>query len=341
MESSQIEKSIALHLKKKLSNKKIFEKIKQDPSVHEVARFLYHSQLYKTLLEYSLDKISQNEPVPWSFVIKVLTDHQILIPKKNIKILFQHWLSQIQHPSIWACSELEAKSSEFVELRQAYFKTHDQSKNTDEKELLKDLQFAQSQGFLKEEAKIIDKLILINPQNADYKEHKENLKEKWAKGILAKKRTKRSSKNIISKPFTPEENKVKSSLCKKVNHLAKKQPQQTKNLALFLYFMHWPEQSFALLKNHANNKNDIYFLLDWLIETNQHVLSLDYIHQILQAQGKSPEILFLMNYKKAQVLYYLGKKPEAIECLSDIIKIRPNYRSAQSLLSQWTENQDA
>ena len=341
MKSSQVEKSIAQYLKDKLSNKEIFKKIKKDPSVHEVARFLYRSQLYKTLLEYSLDKLNRGKSVPWSFVIKVLTDHRVPIPKKNIKILFQHWLSQPknQHPSLWACSELKDKSSDFAELKKNYLKIHDQSEDTgeEEKELLKDLRFAKSQGFFQEEARIINKLISLNPHHEDYQKHQKNLKEKWAKRIFTKKRTEHSSKNIIPKLFAPEESMVKNNICKKVNQLVKKQPQQAKNLALFLYFMRWPEQSFTLLENHSKNKNDIYFLLDWLIETNQYVLSLDHIHRIIQAQGKQPEILFLMNYKKAQVLYYLGKEKEAIEHMTDIIRIRPNYRSAQSLLSQWTE----
>ena len=352
MKSNKLEKEIASYLKQGISYQDIFKKIKRSSNSHEVARFLYLAGFHKTLILYAESKLKRDKPIPLAFVIRTLTDHNIALSKKKIQAFCKLWSANKSsvHPSLLSCVELEGISPEWNELKTVYInslKKHSsvlkevRSTETTNKEnkLLRDLDFAKTQGFLKEEERIINALLLKHPNNPKYKEYQFELKEKLAQKILKENKEKHSKKNIISDLFVPEKNKIKDNIYKKVEQIAKKQPKKSKNLSLALYFMQWPDKAFALLKKYPNNSNDIYFLLNWLIETNQYILGLDYIDKILQSKQEDSEILFLMSYKKAQVLYYLGKKTEAKEYLTDILKIKPDYRSAQSLLQHWEENE--
>ena len=77
------------------------------------------------------------------------------------------------------------------------------------------------------------------------------------------------------------------------------------------------------------------FYLEWLFEMQQYTASIELANQLLDSIDEDPEKLFFINYIKAQALYYLGEKKEAIQYLNDIIVIRPDYKSAQSLMEKW------
>lgn len=324
MKSYELQKTIAQHLKDGLSAQEVFAKIKESPEVNEVACFLYQAQLYKTLILYSIEKLKNNKPAPHPFILKVLSEQKISIPKEAMEILESHLKTQETHPATLTKSILGSEAETSAE----------------EHDLINKLDFVKRQGFLNEEEKIIKELLSIQPDKAQYKEYALDLKERQAHQILKKSKSRHTAKKNDIPVFYAEKSKFKDNLSKKAQQVAKKHPQSSKNLSVFLYFMNWPDEAISLLEKHPNQKSDTYFLLDWLIETGQYVLGLNRINKILENQDIESDILFLMSYKKAQILYYLGQKEQAKKYLNDIVKIKPNYRSAQSLLNHWEENEN-
>jgi hypothetical protein len=50
-----------------------------------------------------------------------------------------------------------------------------------------------------------------------------------------------------------------------------------------------------------------------------------------------PETTFAVSYLRAQALQGLGQHGSALEIMQSIVRVRPNYRSAHSLILEWTE----
>ena len=209
----------------------------------------------------------------------------------------------------------------------------------DEQQLLKQLEFVQAKGLMEEEKKITALLLKKNPKK--YEQLDKELKMKKALHFLQEQQ---SSGRKRKPSHSPESHKVSEQishrlvqLCGETVHLAEKHPKQAKDLAVFLYTMGWPEQAIKILEKNIQHTSDYWFYLNWLMEVKQYAVVLDMTNQLLTQFKPNSETLFPITYIKAQALYSLGEKEKAISYMSDIVKVRPEYKSARHFIEEWVE----
>lgn len=307
----------------------------------EVGRFLYNAGLYKQLMEFAIDKLKRNKPVPWPFVLQSLTDQKITVSKNQAKILYKNMIAnheQENSPYIFACKKWGENSKEFELFRTVFLEKLEEENVNSKEELLKNLEFVQSQGLVEEEEKIINQLLELDPDEKKYQKLFKNLKEKTALQFIKKQKQSRQSlksKKEESLLFSPKDTPLKKKLVKDVLQVSRKSPERTKDLSIFLYMMGWPDAGLKLLDTAPLNPEICWLYLEWLMEAKQYTASVELANQLIHHTGGEPEKLFFINYIKAIALYHLGEKKQAIDHLNDIIMIRPDYKSAQSLLEKW------
>ena len=307
----------------------------------EVGRFLYNAGLYKQLIQFARDQLQNKKPVPWPFVIQSLTDHKLSISENHAKILYKNILSKIEKknsPYLFACKNWGENFQEFELFRTVFLEKLREENITTKEELLKKLEFVQSQGLIDEERKIINQLLEAEPDNGEYLQLQKNLKEKMALQFIKKQR--KSHQNLQFQrentlPFISKNTPLKKRLLKDIFAVSHKHPEKTKNMAVFLYMMGWPDAGTQLLDKEPLNQETSWFYLEWLMEMKQYTACVELAHQLLQNTDEDPEKLFFINYITAQAFYHLGEKKKAITYLNDIITIRPDYKSAQSLMEKW------
>ena len=102
----------------------------------EAGRFLYNAGYYRVLLEFSLNNLQKKKPAPWPFVMKVLTDHKINLPKEAVKPLLKIFLTQFKKNRVLfsACGEWAEISPEFRNLIQSESKEEPTGSFFDEQE---------------------------------------------------------------------------------------------------------------------------------------------------------------------------------------------------------------
>ena len=513
--SSSYQMKLAQYLKSGLSPK-ILKKIESMPDALETGRFLYNAGYYKTLLIFSLNNLKKKKQVPWPFVMKTLTNHNITLSKEVSTILLKSLLPKYKekHPWLSACGEWAEISHEFQALIQSQrkvsqsnppdtqptiqtdvtvkssqhseqidsstlpnFKTtaktdilsntipnseqvdssslyekkeiqsditpdSEQSKpaealtsntkvpeenketddpavvlldnpfigvktqedialnpgtpskqadrsipitdkpelpeitsgfnqhseqmdnsipltkqtdssvlykkeetqpditpDSDEQQLLRQLEFVQAKDLIEEEKKII--AILLNKNPEKYKQLDKELKMKEALHFLQKQkstgREEKTSHWPLAKNVSEKTNLYAIRLCEETVRLTEKHPKKAKDLAIFLYTMGWPDHAIKILEKNIQNISDYWFYLDWLMEIKQHAVVLDMANQLLTKFKPDSETLFPITYIKAQALYALGEKEKAVSYMSDIVKVRPEYKSARHFIEEWTE----
>ena len=335
------EKKIHSLLKKGLNTVEIFKKIKSDSNVEELSRFLYNSGMDQALLKFSISRLKNNKSVAWAFVLKVLIKYNISPEHKLKKILFTHWLrkKENQSLSLFACEQWGDLSPEFQQMSQVYLQDMEERNLSKEKELLEQLAFVQAQDLVQEEEEIISKLLIINPENDEYKKLKENLKEKKAiLTIQEQKKSVREKSDLEGYNFKAAREDLKEDWLSEIFKIARKDKSQVKNLALFLYFNDCPVQAIKLLETHIISMSDYWFYLDWCLETKQYTKGLELINQISANTSAKTVSLLPLIYTKAQILYALGQKSSAIESLQIISQFKPDYKSAEYLLNKWLKN---
>ncbi|MGI9548664.1 MAG: hypothetical protein ACR2M7_01600 [Bdellovibrionales bacterium] len=337
----QLERLLASYLNKNLTSEEIFENIKENYDLESVVRFLYNSKSYKKILKFSKERLKNNQNIPWSFVLPLVLKSHIEISPAEVNILYHTWLGDYlqNHPRIFTCSRWENYSQEFAHHLNIFLKDLKEAGSAPEDQSLQTLEFVKAQNLMEEESKIIKNLLKKDKDNLKYQELYKSLKERQAiKVIEDQKKSLYKSRISNQKPYLFLENtETKNKWYQKTEKLAKQRPDLVKNLSLFLYFLHWPDMALKILTKNLEDLSDYWLYLDCLLETGQYTKSLDLTNQLLE-QIQDSEMVFPLIYIKSQSLYYLGKKEEAIEHLDSILKVRPDYRSAQSLLEKWTRN---
>ena len=346
--SQNLEKQILKLLKNRLRPKEIFEKIKDNPNFEQVSRFLYNSGLDKTLFRFSIQRLEEQKPIAWAYVIRLLLKHKVKPSKQLEQLLFHHWLKhpKNQSPALFACKDWGDFSPEFRELRSVYIQELEERNLSEERDLLEQLDFVQAQNFIKEEEEIIERLLMINPNSAKYKKFKSQLKEKKAILIIEEQKKlmekeKSLEENRLLSKASMESHSLKESWLESIASVAKTHPQHTKDLSLFLYFCQAPYKALDLLEAHIHDISDYWFYLDWALETKQYTKGLNLIDHLVTEIKESESLFLPLTYLKSQMLYALGKKSEAKEHLLTIAQIQPDYKSTQYFLDHWFKKEDA
>ena len=339
----KLEKRILQLFKKHSDPMEIFEKIKNHPNVHQVSCFLYNSGLDKTLLNFSVRQLEKKKPVPWAYVLRLLIKYKITPKESLVKLLFHYWLKNEKNQSsaLFSCEEWGDISPEFQQLRFVYIQDLEEKNLSEENDLLEQLEFVQAQELIKEEEEIIEKLLIIHPENKKYQKLQKDLEEK--KAIFTIQDQKRSVDRVdrledYADHFSAKKVALREDWFKEIAKKAGQNPKLTKNLSLFLCFCERPDKSMDILSEHIGDRSDYWYYLDWALETRQYMKGLDLINHLL-SEVKDSAVSFLpLIYIKSQILYALGKKSSAIEYLTAISQVQPDYKSVQYLLDKWLEN---
>ena len=334
----KLEKKISGLLKKSLSTIEIFEEIRKSSNVDQLSRFLYNAGLYKRLLIFSIEHLEKNKPVSWPYLLKIFIKRKVKMDSKLKRILFHSWLKRKSNhsPALFACREWERQSVEFQNLYSVYIGDLEEKAYSEEKDLLEKLEFAKAKNLIKEQEELIARLVFINSGNEEYEKLNQDLEEKKALLILEQQESfKESSSVLLGFSELPEESYFKESWFQVVSLQAEKNPAQVKNLALFLYFFGWPDKALEILEKNIPRFSDYWFYLDWILETRNYTKGLELVNRLFKESGESETFVLPLLYIKSQILYGLGRKNEAIENLTAISQIQPNYKSVQYLLDKW------
>jgi len=317
----------------------IFKKIKNHPNVHQIGRFLYNSGLDRTLFKFAIRKLKKNKPVPWTYVLKLFIKYKI-IPKVDLEqTMFHHFLKKEaqQSEALFACKEWGDIFPKFQQLRSVYLQEMEQKNLSEESELLDQLAFVQAQNLIQEEEEIISKLLFINPKKEKYKQALQELNEKKALLTIQEEKKNISQLDRFENYMVVKKSLLKKDWLKIIFQQAKENPQRNKNLSLFLYFCDSPAQALNVLEMHVEKLSDYWFYLDWALETQQYTKGLELINHFFLNVKESAMFFLPLIYIKSQMLYALGKKTEAIDYLTAISQVQPDYKSVQYLLDKWTQ----
>jgi hypothetical protein len=223
------------------------------------------------------------------------------------------------------------------------------------KNLFNKLEYLRANRMINEEEKLIDQLIVMMPENLELKQQKNNFQERWARAIIARKSFESLDTTFDnpSRPLDTETETIVLAITQEMIVRSESNSTLVYDFAIALYFLEQYEVALQILAyaspipnlkskssnktNHENNDKSIdWFKIELLIKSRRYVESLDFISIIEKKYAADPETSFAGTYAKALTLYGLHQQSTATELLKSIVNIRPNYRSAHSLLQKWT-----
>lgn len=300
-----------------------------------VCRFMYQSGLHNLLIQTAISRLKKKEVVPWAFIIEILETCKIKIPKEKRAFFIKGITEQNQISSIITSHSWDKLHPELVNMKVKEIEQINKEKNYTFVKLMEDLEFIQAQGVLKKEEEILKKLKKIDPENPEIHEKWLQFREKWGRKLIHQKKTYLLNKKNISVPPSKKEKNQAEKISQSIKTILKKTPEKSYDMALLFSFIGYPYLAIQILKDHMNDVSSEWLHLDLLLQSKLYLDCLSFLDIMEIKYSNDPETVFALTYIRAKAYYGLGKKKKAKDILSDMLKVRPNYRLTHSLLKQW------
>ena len=308
-----------------------------------ICRFMYQAGLHTMLIQTAMEHLKTKRIVPWAFIINIL-DHCRIDLSKEMKIMFFNGIiEQDQVPYVLTCCSWDYDHPKWVNMKMDEINRINREKNSQFIQLMEDLEFIKSQGLLKKEEEIIKNLKKLAPDNPNVHEKWIQFKERWGRDVLqGKKRSSLKNNHVYMNrdPVDPKEFKQVKSIMKSVQELILKHPKSGYNMALIFFFMDYPKFAVQILKDHLNSNSAKWLYADLLLQSRLYLNCLSFLDMIEKEDSAQPETVFALTYMRAKAYHGLGKKKKAKSILTELLKVRPNYRLAHYLLEQWRKGDD-
>ena len=298
-------------------------------------RFMYQSGLYKLLIQTTISRLKKKEVAPWAFIIEILESQKIKIPNKKKAFFIKGIMEQNQVTSILTSHIWDQYYPELVNMKSKAIAQINREKNHTFIKLMEDLEFIQAQGILKKEGEILQKLKKTDPDNPKVHEKWLQFREKWGRSIINQKKTHLfRHRNVSIAPPEKEKQQV-TEIAQFIMKTLKEEPEKSYDMALLFSFMGYPNMATQILKDNLNTVASEWLYLDLLLQSEFYLDCLSFLDIMEVKYCDDPEAVFALTYTRARTYYGLGKKKKAKDILSDLLKVRPNYRLTQYLLKQW------
>lgn len=305
-----------------------------------IAQFLITTGQKKMFLDEVARLLENRRPLPWVQLVSVLIEAGVAWKKEEVAALKEGLRDQDMIESFIQWPAIEKIDSSFKELRKKLALKGDSERDKLKEQLRDQLNFFRNQRMYDEESATLQKLKALFPDDPEFQLDQKNLSERWARDVLANyssHATELTEELLLrAQEVRPENKSIKDALAAQALVIAEEKPHLAYDLALMFLFMEFYSDALEVLAFAPPSAQRDWLRLDLLLKARQYVTVLDEAAKLeLQFSG-DPESTFSVTYARARALWGLGQASMAIDLIRSIVRVRPNYRSARSLLLDWS-----
>jgi tetratricopeptide (TPR) repeat protein len=339
-----------------------------------VFAFLYNSGQFQKLAELITERSQKlisaastedsrwvaSEPIPWSLFGEILCDLKAEVPQDTEVAFWQGVELDGQQDHVLRVLRLENILKEFKE-RRVLLLSQRLIKFAEKKaELRQQLDFLRANRMHQQEAKVLDEVQGFFPNEPEFEDERKHLEVRIARDVLqrtspetdintelafkvdqitpdlaaVRKLLSDSAESFMVKPAET----VAATLITNVTSVGDKKPSAEiiSDLAVAMLSMEMHSEAIAFLDRHDISNSYQWLKLELHLRGRQYATALDECSKIEVSLAENPETVFAITYARARALWGLQSREPAIQLLTSLTKIRPGFRSAQSLLREWT-----
>jgi tetratricopeptide (TPR) repeat protein len=295
----------------------------------EIFYFLYSGKQYKTFLTMLRTELNTESPlIPWTHLFAILEEIKILTPDlisafQHIGPEEEHGVFRIQQPLL-----MEAWTQRKEDRRN---KLKEQKKT-----LLNSLEFAKQQGVREQRDKILTELKKLFPTDKQVEMAFHEEREFKARTTLNRISNRRSQPLERAPSGEKFDKKMIARFAKQSLKIIKKNKSLALEMAtMFLQMELYPQALMMIDSIKKKSSTVLWHELYISIEAKQFARALSVISILKRKKDTDSDKSFSLLYFQALSLHGLGQTNEARKIIKNIVKIRPHFKSATSLLLEW------
>lgn len=309
-----------------------------------LAQFLLHCGFYPSLFDQLHRLVTQERRLPWAQFAEALGRCRVAPSEAELKAMVEGLNEQEAMDEILLSIQTERWDKLFVKKRSERRNRIKLEYAAKKATLLEKLEFMRSQRLYEEEGRVMTELQALFPLDSQIQKVEEDYQDRWAREVVARNISSNTdvTDELASRlnELTPEQKSIKEIFARQAYEKAKdqvtKNPETAYDMALLLSFMDFYTEAIEVLNLATSEVRVDWLKLELLLKARQFLTALEEAGRLEIAYAGDPESTFSVVYARARALWGLGQGDLAIELMQSLVKIRPNYKSAQSLLADWT-----
>jgi hypothetical protein len=344
--------SVELRIRKLLNSQKKMQLIAEEllnysagedvpaPDIAAITQFLIHSGLFLDAFRQYPRRFYEKKSIPWPHFLEILWQSQIEPPSEVIQALFEGASKLKKEEELVLNSRWMELDERFPSTRKRLWQAKISQLEELKASLLQKLEFLQNHRMLEEEQKVFQKFMQMFPEDEAIASKLSHFKERWAREVVNKKRDQLSESgygDLELSLLSAEERELCDRLGPEAEKLALSHPQIAYDLALMFVFFESGMHALKLLKLAPESEAKDWLHLELLLDSGQHLEALECAENLEAKYLNSSETKFAIAYVKAKALKQLNQKARAAQILRSIVNLRPDYRSASTLLTEILE----
>lgn len=314
----------------------------------DCAQFLLNAGDLTTLLKTVRQRINGGAFVPWAQLAEALGSAHVKPSTEEVVSLLAaadrdnrgHELVRSRKLDIWSRKISDARNS-WQSQRRADLA---ESLEARLQEIKERLDFAAAQGMIIEEERALAQLEDLFPQRHDVEAAREAFAIKKARKTLQESHSQEDESLMRQwrrREVLPDDQaNVRASIIARAKELAAQDPSRAYDLAMMLQFFEFFEAALEILSTIAKSAKVDSLKLELLLSAAQFFTVLDESERIEREYTDDPESVFEAVYARARAYFGIGQIEKAVDIMRTIVRVRPHYKSAQSLLLEWSGGEE-
>jgi hypothetical protein len=281
--------------------------------------------------------MSSRERIPWTEFCYLLKISGYKPSKEFLNYFFKAMDEVDTKDSVEIFQAWSALDERFAVLEQTYLATLRKESEENQRLLFEKLEFFRTNRMVKEEEKLLRDLLLRFPENTELKNSLKSFESRWAHNLISER-----ARNLTEDHWLSEAGKPAKDLTEVAQHLLQVMQEHVSvsqhlayDFSVGLYVMELYSHAAILIREAPESLASDWFRIEVMLKSRRYLECLEELNEVEIKYAADPETSFAATYLRAQVLHGLGQKGHAVELLKSLVHIRPHYRSASSLITEW------
>ncbi len=307
-------------------------------NIHAATLFLLNSGLHHTLINFYSRNISNPTfPIVWSHLLQSLSSNKELLTEKLLAAIQQG----LEESERWAeeASRSDGAVDLFPQLKSARMKRRAgfaEAHQKGKRQLLDQIVTLRTQQLHQQEKAVLTRLQRLYPGDPDVHKEVQDYKQRYALEILQKHAPQNRELRMEDIPASdPEVEKIAQILNQSLVEKADQDPDLAADLCIMALMLESYETALQLLNYCEETPSTWWLRMEILLRCRRYLELLTDLSRLELLLANDPETFFASAYLRAQALWGLGQKHNAIEVLEGLMAARPYYRATSTLLGTW------
>ncbi|MGE4132463.1 MAG: tol-pal system YbgF family protein [Bdellovibrionales bacterium] len=300
--------------------------------------FLFQTGRDSTLANSIIQVLAHKGRIPYDALIEMCNRNRVRPTKIVIESVLKGVRKQEGVEELISATGWDKWDQRFSVMRRELLGRRVSSAVQMKETMLEKFQFLHNQRLTEQAGRVLRRMLDLFPEDNSLKKMKADFDEQWARDVLSNHIATLSNEKIeraVQEKSSSDEEMLASFLAAG-EKIAMEHREFAADLAVGFLFMQDYMRSLEILPWASPTVANEWLRTELLVLARRFVEALDLLNQMEVRYANDPETAFAVSYMRAMCFRELGQKDAALEIMRSIARVRPNYRSAQALIQDWT-----